>query len=145
MYVYSIWLVDPLSVKPGEVDVLFPIWTMKHGKMVDCWDTIEGAREHLKIRETYNDWYYANRYLTEWAEAGSPFHSMEEAEAHPQYGDPEPPKPEGWDVEESPNYYAILMHPRKDFRDMMDEWMSDNINTHQTVSIDDIFNQEDFM
>ena len=37
MYVYSIWLVDPLSVKPGEVDVLFPIWTMKHGKMVDCW------------------------------------------------------------------------------------------------------------
>lgn len=144
MYVYSIWLVDPLSVNPTEVEVMFPVWTLKHGKMVNCWDTIEGVREHLKIRDTYNDWYYANIWVPERAKAGWPFHHMDEAEAHPQYGDPEPPKPEGWDSEESPNYYAILMHPREDFERLLLEFENLHPVGH-TVSIDDIFNQEDFM
>lgn len=144
MYVYSIWLVDPLSVKPSELEVMFPIWTLKDGKGVDCWDSFEGAREHLKVRETYNDWYYANRWVPELAEAGCPFHSMEEAESQSQYGDPEPPKPEGWDSEESPNYYALLMHSSEEFQRVLSEYENLNPIAH-TVSIDDIFNQEDFM
>lgn len=139
---FSIWIVDPLDIDPTCLRPIYPIFTEEQGKLVESWDTLEGAKAHYKIRDKYNDWYYANRYVPKMAEAGSPFHSMEEAVRSPLYGEPEPFKPEGWDIEESENIYAILKLSIEGFQGWVDRSLDFDFEL-MNITKEDVLNAED--